>query len=182
MLLGVLLGASACQDMYDQPRMKTYAKSELFEDGRSARPVVAGTIARGHLKEDELLYAGKLGGKDADLFPFRITAEVMARGKERYEIYCTPCHDRTGSGRGMVVRRGFRPPPTFHQDRLRAAPAGHYFDVISNGFGSMFSYASRISPRDRWAIIAYVRALQLSQNARLDDVPGSERGRIEEPR
>jgi hypothetical protein len=168
--------------MYDQPRFKTYAKTDFFEDGRSSRPLIAGTIARGHLKDDELLSTGKIEGKDADVFPFKITAEVMKRGKERYEIYCTPCHDRTGSGRGMVVRRGFRPPPSFHQDRLRQMPAGHFFDVISNGFGAMFSYAARVHPRDRWAIVAYVRALQLSQNARLEDVPDAEKDHIEEPR
>lgn len=176
----MLGGASVgCQDMYDQPRYKPLGASTFFADRRASRPVVPGTIARGRLAEDPVLATGKSGGADAVLFPFPITRAVLERGHERYDVFCSPCHDRAGTGRGMVVRRGFRQPPSFHQDRLRIAPPGHYFDAITNGFGSMYSYASRIPPRDRWAIAAYVRALQLSQNVRLQELAPEDQARVE---
>jgi hypothetical protein len=156
--------------MHDQPKYKPLAGSTFFDDGRASRPLVAGTVARGQLKLDEHFYTGKVGGKLVDTFPMEVTRDMLERGRERYTIFCAQCHDRTGAGQGMIVQRGFRRPPSFHIDRLRQAPVGHYFDVMSNGFGSMYSYASRVSPKDRWAIIAYVRALQLSQNATLADV------------
>jgi len=174
------LGALGCrQDMHDQPKYIPLRESTFFADERSARPLVAGTVARGELHDDTLLYTGKIDGKDATIFPFPVDANVMARGQERFNIYCTPCHGRTGQGDGMVVRRGYRHPPTFHQDRLRNAPAGQIFDVITNGFGAMPDYATQIKVEDRWAIIAYVRALQLSEHASADDVPADHRGDLE---
>jgi len=170
---------SACrQDMHDQPKYIPLRESTFFSDSRSARPIVEGTVARGHLRDDELTYTGKMDGKDAAVFPMAIDARVMARGRERFDIYCSPCHGRTGQGDGMVVLRGYRHPPSFHQDRLRDAPVGHFFDVITNGFGAMPDYATQIRAEDRWAIIAYLRALQLSEHATPADVPASERDRI----
>jgi mono/diheme cytochrome c family protein len=166
-------------DMHVQPKYNTYDPSDFFADGRSARQPVAGTVARGELRIDEHLYTGKVDGKDADTYPFPIGANDILRGQERYNIYCSPCHDYTGSGRGMIVMRGFPPPPSFHIDRLRQAPPGHFFDVMTNGNGSMYSYASRITPEDRWRIAAYIRALQLSQNAKIDDVPAADRPKLE---
>ena len=157
--------------MHDQPKYVPLRQSSFFGDNRSARPLVAGTVARGHLRDDALLYTGKVNGADATIFPFPIDANVMARGRERFDIFCSPCHGRTGQGDGMIVRRGFRRPPTFHQDRLRSAPVGQLFDVITNGFGAMPDYAVQVRPEDRWAIIAYVRALQFSQHTAANDVP-----------
>ncbi len=176
-MLGVLVVAgSACRkDMHDQPTYIPLRQSAFFGDERSARPIVAGTVARGQLREDTLLYTGKVNGADATMFPFPIDAQVMARGHERFDIYCSPCHGRTGQGDGMVVRRGFRRPPSFHQDRLRNAPVGQIFDVITNGFGAMPDYATPVPAADRWAIIAYLRALQLSEHATLADVPADRR-------
>ena len=162
-------------DMHVQPKYKPLDPSTFFDDGRSARPEVPGTVAHGHLRTDELLFTGKVNGEPSDAFPFPVTREVLERGRERYNIYCSPCHDYTGSGRGMVVQRGFPPPPSYHLERLRKAPAGHFFEVITNGYGAMYSYASRVTPEDRWAIVAYIRALQLSQHATLEDVPPKER-------
>jgi mono/diheme cytochrome c family protein len=166
--------------MHVQPKYKPLGPSNFFGDGRSARPEVPGTVAHGYLRADELLYTGKLNGEPADVFPFPITRMVLERGRERYNIYCSPCHDYTGSGRGLVVQRGFPPPPSYHLERLVKAPAGHFFEVISNGYGAMYSYASRITPEDRWAIVAYIRALQLSQHATLEDVPVQEREHLTE--
>src|SRR5207253_2502607 len=172
-VLGVLcVSAAACrQDMHDQPKYIPFRQSSFFPDQRSARPIVAGTVPRGQLRDDPLLYTGKIDGADATVFPFPIDDTVMARGHERFDIFCSPCHGRTGQGDGMVVRRGYRHPPTYHQDRLRDAPVGHFFDVITNGFGAMPDYAAQIRPDDRWAIIAYVRALQLSEHATINDAP-----------
>ena len=167
-------------DMHIQPKYVPYDASTFFADGRSERPEVPGTVAHGHLRTDELLYTGKLNGEPADVFPFPITRQNLERGRERYNIYCSPCHDYTGSGNGLVVQRGFPPPPSYHIDRLVKAPAGHFFDVMTNGFGMMYSYASRVTPEDRWAIVAYIRALQLSQNATLEDVPAKAREHLTE--
>jgi mono/diheme cytochrome c family protein len=174
-----LVGSACRQDMHDQPKYIPLRESSFFNDDRSARPLVEGTVARGQLHDDELLYTGKARGEDATVFPFAITADVMARGQERFNIYCSPCHGRTGQGDGMVVRRGYRRPPSLHVDRLRTAPAGHFFDVITNGFGAMPDYASQIRAEDRWAIIAYMRALQLSEHATPGDVPAGERDKIQ---
>ena len=178
--LVVIVSSAACrQDMHDQPKYIPLRQSAFFNDARSARPVVEGTVARGQLHDDELMYTGKVGGADATLFPMRVDAAVMARGQERFNIYCAPCHGRAGQGDGMIVRRGYRRPPSFHQDRLRDAPAGHFFDVITNGFGAMPDYATQITAEDRWAIVAYVRALQLSEHATVADVPAADRSRIQ---
>ena len=165
--------------MEDQPKVRTLQGSDFFADGRAARPRVPGTVARGLLHEDVLLETGKLAGRDADLFPYPIDAAVLARGRERYDIYCSACHDRTGAGDGMIVRRGFPRPPSFHEPRLRAAPAGHFVGVMANGFGRMYPFADRVSARDRWAIAAYIRALQLSQNAALADATPQDRMSLE---
>jgi len=169
--LALLLLAGCRQEMYDQPRTKPHRPSDFFADGRSDRQPVAGAIARGQLRDDSHLYTGKVGGQLVSTFPFPVTRAVLERGRERFNIYCAPCHDRLGNGNGMIVRRGFRPPPSLHEDRLRDAPVGHHFDVISNGLGSMPDYAAEIPVRDRWAIVAYLRALQLSQRASVADVP-----------
>ncbi len=167
------------QAMYDQPKYEPMEASSFFADGLSSRQQVRGTVARGQLRLDTHFYTGKVNGELAETFPVAVTREVLMRGRERYDIFCSPCHDRAGTGNGMVVQRGLRQPPSFHIDRLREAPVGYYFDVMTSGYGAMYSYASRIIPEDRWAIAAYVRALQLSQNATLEDVPGDVRKRLE---
>ena len=173
----VLAGCS--RGMEDQPKVKPFEPSDFFSDGRSARPLVAGTVARGHLELDPLLDTGKEGGQDAREFPFPVTRAVLERGRERYDIFCAVCHDRAGTGEGMIVKRGFPRPPSFHTDRLRNAPLGHFFDVITHGFGRMYPYNDRIKVEDRWAIVAYIRALQLSQHAELADVPSTERAALD---
>ena len=175
----LVLAAACRQDMHDQPKYVPLRQSSFFGDERSARPLVPGTVARGHLRDDTLLYTGKINGADATVFPLVPDSRMMARGQERFDIYCSPCHGRTGQGDGMVVRRGFRRPPSFHEDRLRNAPIGHLFDVITNGFGAMPDYATQIRAEDRWAIVAYVRALQLSEHATLADVPADKRSELE---
>jgi mono/diheme cytochrome c family protein len=236
-----LIFAFGCrQDMHDQPKYEPHEPSAFFEDGRASRPLVEGTVPRGELKDDSLLYTGRLAGGAgnqgaatsstggglsgsgqgagltagegasggstvnpranlvpqatqvrgiagegqtgagfADAFPFPITAEVMDRGQERFNIYCAICHDRTGSGNGMIVRRGYRRPPPLSEERLVKAPAGYFFDVITNGFGSMPSYSEQIPVRDRWAIVAYVRALQMSQRAPLADLSPEAKAKLE---
>jgi mono/diheme cytochrome c family protein len=165
--------------MHDQPKFEPLEPSAFFADGRSARRPVEGTVARGQLHEDALLHTGKVGGANATVFPFPVDAAVMARGQERYDIFCAPCHARTGDGNGMIVQRGYRQPPTLHSDRLRDAAPGHFFDVITNGFGAMPDYSAQIPAADRWAIVAYVRALQLSAHATLADVPAADRGALQ---
>ncbi len=186
--IGLVLGLSALtacspklsmQEMAAQPRFEVYEPSAFFSDGASARPLETGTVPRGGQQADALFYTGQLNGQPAEMFPFPITHEVLSRGQERFDIYCAPCHGRTGNGDGLVVRRGFTAPPSYHIDRLRQAPVGHFFDVITNGFGAMSSYAEQIAVRDRWAIIAYIRALQLSQHAALSDVPADQRGQLQ---
>ena len=178
--LTLSLVLSGCrQDMHDQPRYKPLAGTEFFGDGRSARPVVEGTVARGQLRIDSTRYTGKLEGQEVDVFPFPITREDLARGQQRFNIYCSPCHSRIGDGNGMVVRRGFRQAASYHTERLIKAPVGHFFDVITNGFGAMPSYASRVEPDDRWRIAAYIRVLQLSENATINDVPRDQRSGLE---
>ena len=177
-LAAATLLAGCRQDMHDQPRFKPLRESDFYGDHRSARPLVEGTVARGHLDDDELLATGKVNGQDATDFPWPVTTEVMARGRERYDIFCSPCHDRTGSGDGMIVRRGYRRPPSFHIDRMRQAAVGHFFDVITNGFGAMPDYRAQVPVVDRWAIAAYIRALQASQHATLDAVPPAEREKL----
>ncbi|HOK45463.1 MAG TPA: cytochrome c [Bryobacteraceae bacterium] len=177
-MCAVLLLASCRRDMQDTPRARTFQESKFFDDRMSARPLPAGTVSQDYGSYDELLETGKIGQRVSEVFPFEITAEVFARGRERFNIFCAPCHGRTGDGDGMVVRRGFRRPPSYHIERLRNAPAGHFFDVITNGYGSMYSYADRVPVRDRWAIAAYIRALQLSQGATIADVPADKRAEL----
>jgi mono/diheme cytochrome c family protein len=179
LILYLILLTGCAQVMASEGKEEPLLASDFFGDGRSARPLEPDTVARERLPDDELLYTGQVNGQPADLFPFEITKEVMDRGQERFDIFCSPCHGRVGNGQGMIVQRGFKPPPSFHLDRLREAPAGHFFDVMTNGFGVMPSYASRVPPEDRWAIVAYIRALQLSQNATPADVPESARGQLE---
>jgi mono/diheme cytochrome c family protein len=178
MVPGLLLLTGCQQKMADQPRYEPLSRSTFFGDERGARRLVEGTVARGELRGDELLYTGKVGGKPVDLFPFPATLAVLTRGQQRYNIFCSPCHDRVGTGQGMIVRRGYRVPSSLHIDRLRQAPAGFFFDVISNGFGVMPDYAQQVQPEDRWAIVAYIRALQLSQHATLADVPEDQRQQL----
>jgi mono/diheme cytochrome c family protein len=181
LVLGLPLVLAGCQQkMADQPRYEPLQKSEFFGDDRSARPAVEGAVARGALQNDELFYTGKVGGKEADVFPYPVNQAMFRRGQERFNIYCSPCHDRTGRGEGLVVRRGYRPPPSLHIDRLRQAPVGHFFDVMTRGLGAMPDYAEQVPPDDRWAIAAYIRALQFSQQARLSELPESERRRLAE--
>lgn len=177
-----LLVAGCRQDMHDQPRYEPLEASTFFEDGRASRPLVTGTVARGQARTDTHLYTGKVNGKLAETLPFAVSQALLERGRERYEIYCVPCHDRTGNGQGIVVQRGFRRPPSLHIDRLRAAPIGHFFDVISNGLGAMMDYAAQVPPQDRWAIAMYIRALQLSQHASLADVPPEMRQQLQSTR
>ena len=170
------LTLTACrQDMHEAPRYNPLAESNFFSDQRSARPMVEGTVARGHLQIDEARYTGKINGDDVDQFPIPIAKEDIERGQDRFNVYCTPCHGRLGDGNGMVVLRGFRQPPSYYSDRLVHAPVGHFFDAITNGFGAMPSYASRVQPDDRWRIVAYIRALQLSESASLNEVPADQR-------
>ena len=170
-LLAVLALAGCRQDMHDQPRFKPLARSDFYADLRSARTPVEGTVARGQLHEDSYFYTGKMGGSPGDYLPFAVSPEVLARGRERFNIYCSPCHSQLGDGNGVIVQRGFRRPPSYHTERLRKAPLGYFFDVMTNGFGAMPEYASQIPARDRWNIVAYIKALQLSQGATQADVP-----------
>ena len=182
--LGLALGLAGCrQNMHNQAKYIPLRESEFFADGTSARPLPAHTVARGFLRADTGgtgVYTGLArDGKPVADFPFPVTREVLLRGEQRYNIFCSPCHDRAGTGRGMVVQRGYKQPPSYHIDRLRSSPVGYLYNVVTEGFGVMPSYASQIPPEDRWAIVAYVRALQLSQNARLADLSPEERARLD---
>jgi mono/diheme cytochrome c family protein len=171
-----LLPLAGCRnDMHDEPRYKPLAQSEFFGDHRSARPKIDGTVPRGYLRIDEARYTGKIGGEEIDQFPFPIAKVDIERGQGRFNIYCTPCHGRLGDGNGLVVQRGFRQPPSYYEDKLMRAPVGHFFDVMTNGFGAMPSYASRVEPDDRWRIAAYIRALQLSENVPITAIPPDQR-------
>jgi len=178
LVLGALLVSACQQQMADQPRVQPLQKSTFFGDERSARPLPPGTVARGELRLDDALSTGKSSGVLVDTLPIPLTLALLDRGQERFDIFCSPCHGRVGNGDGMIVRRGFRPPPSYHIDRLRQAPIGHFFDVMTNGFGAMPSYAAQVPLYDRWAIAAYIRALQLSQHAPLAYLPPAERPRL----
>ncbi len=180
----VLLAAAtaACrQDMHDAPRYDPLEASAFFADGVASRPLPANTVARGNLRQDDHLYQGRINGQLADTFPMPVTEQVMARGQERYNVFCQPCHGPTGAGNGMIVQRGFRAPPSYHEERLRNAPVGYFYDVMTNGFGAMQDYASQVPVADRWAIAAYMRALQLSQRATVNDVPADRRADLDRP-
>jgi mono/diheme cytochrome c family protein len=178
-VLGLTLAitlTSACRlDMHVQPRENPLSRNDFYSDQRSARPLIEGTVARGQLDADTYFYTGKIGNNPGEFMPFPVTKDVLARGRERFNIFCAPCHSRLGDGNGFVPSRGFaRKPPSFHIQRLQKAPVGYFFDVITEGFGIMPDYASQIPPQDRWDIVAYVRALQLSQNATMADVPAGQ--------
>jgi mono/diheme cytochrome c family protein len=180
-ILSVSFVLSGChRDMRDQPRYEPLEASAMFANHQSARPVPAGTVARGQLAKDEAVETGKSGGQFVAQVPLTINKALLARGRERFNIYCSPCHDRTGAGDGMIVQRGFRQPPSLHIDRLRGAPAGHFFDVMTHGLGAMPRYGPHIKPNDRWAIVAYIRALQLSQSATVDELPSDDRRQLEQ--
>ena len=171
-VFALAVAAAGCrQDMHDAPRYNPLRATTFFTNGSSARVLVANTVPRGGLKEDRHLYEGIVDGKPADTFPMPVTAAVLARGQERFNVFCSPCHGRTGEGNGMIVQRGFRRPPSYMEDRLRNAPVGYFFDVMTHGFGAMQDYSAQVPVADRWAIAAYIRALQFSQRASMDDVP-----------
>ena len=179
--LGVCLALAGCSrlDMQDQPKYKPQRPSNFFVDGRSGRPQVEGTVARGDMEEDVAFYEGKNDkGDDVDVFPVAVDKAFLQRGQQRYEIYCSPCHGRIGNGLGMIVRRGFKQPPSYHIERLRTAPVGHLYDVVTNGYGAMLNYAAQVQVRDRWAIVAYIRALQYSQNVNINDLSAEARAKV----
>lgn len=179
MSLSLLAVGCARLDMQDQPKYRPQRPSEFFADGRSERQPVEGTVARGDMEDDTAFYEGKdAAGKDIAEFPIAVNKDVIVRGQNRYDIYCSPCHGRIGNGLGMIVRRGFKQPPSYHIERLRDAPVGHFYDVITNGYGAMLNYAAQVQPRDRWAIIAYIRALQYSENANVNDLPAEARAKL----
>jgi mono/diheme cytochrome c family protein len=177
----VVLLAGCRQDMHDQPKYRGLRSSAFFADGASARPLIEGTLARDTLQTDESFFTGKNGQTAVTELPFPVDAAVLDRGQERFNIYCTPCHGRLGDGQGMVVQRGLRQAASYHQDRLRQEKVGYFYDVITNGFGAMQGYAEQIPVRDRWLIVAYVRTLQLSQHASVEDVPADRRGALDAP-
>ena len=178
-LLALAASAACRRDMQDQPKYIPLRPSSFFDDGRSQRPLVEGAIPRGHLNDDPAFYTGKgPDGKYVETFPFPVTRQVIERGQNRFNIYCTPCHGRLGFGDGKIVRRGFKHPPSYHSDRLRQVQAGYIFNVITEGFGAMPDYAAQVAPADRWAIVSYIRALQLSENGAVDDVPPEARAQL----
>ena len=168
-------------DMQNQPYKRPLRESDFYADRRSARPLVEGTVARSDLRADTYFYTGKIGQDNGDYMPFPVTAEVLKRGQQRFNIYCSPCHGETGDGQGMIVQRGLKRPPSYHNERLRKAPIGYFFDVMTNGFGAMLDYSQQVPPHDRWAIAAYIRALQLSQGATRADVPAGQKIADEPP-
>ena len=169
-----LLLSGCRQDMHNQPKFYPQRGTSFFADGRSARPQVENTVARNQMHENQYFYTGVVDGKEGDGMPLPVNVELLERGQEKYNVFCTPCHSRVGNGAGMIVQRGYRPAGNFHTDRLRNAPLGHFYSVIANGYGAMPEYASQIGPEDRWAIVAYIRALQLSQAARPADIPSGQ--------
>jgi mono/diheme cytochrome c family protein len=173
-LVSVVAVSGCRQDMHNQPKYRPLRGTAFFADGASARPQIEGTIARGTLRENDAFFTGKTGTALVRELPFKVDEGAVSRGQERYNIFCAPCHDATGTGRGMVVQRGYKQPPSFHEDRLRNIEAGHFFDVMTNGFGSMPDYRMQLSARDRWNVVAYIRALQLSQRAATTDIPGGD--------
>jgi mono/diheme cytochrome c family protein len=178
-LASTVLVAGCRQDMHDAPRYEAFEANSTFADNRASRTAPTGTVARGWLRDDEALYTGKLAGQTVDEFPFAIGRAELLRGQERFNIYCTPCHGKLGDGNGMVVSRGLRQAASYHQDRLRQEKLGYFYDVITNGFGAMQGYAEQIPVRDRWLIVAYVRTLQLSQHASVNEVPADQRGALD---
>ncbi len=176
-MLGLTL-AGCRQDMHDQPKFVPLRASDFYPDKRSERPYPDGTVPAGEFQDNSPFYTGTANDAPIDYFPMQISAADLKRGQERFNIYCTPCHGRMGDGNGMIVQRGFRQPPSFHIDRLRTSPPGHFFDVMTHGFGAMPDYAMQVAPADRWRIAAYIRALQLSQHATMNDVPEGMRSQV----
>jgi len=175
-LLALIFVTAGCRiDMHVQPYYRPLTKSDFFADGRSSRLPVDGTVARGDLRDDTYFYTGKVNGNLGDTMPYPLTKEVLDRGRDRFNVYCTPCHGRVGDGNGFIPSRGLRHPPSYHSDRLRKVPLAYFFDVMTNGFGVMQDYSAQIPPRDRWAIAAYVRALQLSQNVNSAELPAGQK-------
>jgi hypothetical protein len=178
-ILAILL-LTGCNAMRDQPKYEPLEENDFFADQRASRPLPAGTIPRSEGLDDPEQYSPRdANGQLVDSFPFEVTLDVLERGREQFDIFCSPCHGRDGYGQGMIVSRGFSPPPSLHDQRLREAPAGYFYEVITNGFGRMYAYNDRIAPHDRWAVVAYIRALQLSQNATVTDVPPDQRQNIQ---
>ncbi len=174
MTVTAALLAGCRQDMHNQPKFYPQRGTSFYADNRSARPQVENTVARNQMHANTYFYTGVVDGKEGDGMPLPVTAELLERGQEKYNVFCTPCHSRVGNGAGMIVQRGYRPAGNFHTDRLRNAPLGHLYSVIANGYGAMPEYGSQVGAEDRWAIVAYVRALQLSQNARTADIPSGQ--------
>jgi mono/diheme cytochrome c family protein len=172
--LCLLLAVGCRQDMADQPRYNPLSPSTFFADGRSERPLIENTVARGSIADDALVIP-----KDSNAFPLPVNATLLERGEDRYKIFCTPCHGLQGDGNGFVAMRGMKHPPSYHLERLREAPVGYFYDVVTNGFGVMPSYAEQIPPRDRWAIIAYIRVLQLSRDAKVSELPADLKAKLE---
>jgi mono/diheme cytochrome c family protein len=180
------LALAGCrQDMHDQPKFKPLGETQFYADKRESRPLLANTVSRGDLHDgDPEFYTGKTGkdGKDdVEVFPITVNEELIERGHQRFDVFCSPCHGRLGNGLGMIVRRGFKQPPSYHIERLRTAPVGHFFDVITNGYGAMYNYSAQITPRDRWAIVSYIRALQYSQNVKVADLSAADRAKLPPP-
>lgn len=174
-----LLLSSCGVSMYDQPKFKPYERSDFFPDNLSARQPPPGTVPRRQTPVNVALETGQVNDRPVDTIPLPVTRELLARGQDRYNVFCAICHGLAGYGDGMIVQRGFLPPPNFHTDQIRNLPNGTIFNVISNGYGAMYPYGDRITPEDRWAIVAYIRALQLSQNATINDVPADQRQNIQ---
>jgi hypothetical protein len=174
------LAFAGCRlEMHDQPKLDPYQASEFFDNGAASRALLAGTIARGTFHTNEVFYLGMRGTNLVEELPTTLTRELLDRGHERFDIYCSVCHGADGQGNGMIVQRGFPPPPSFHTPRLREAPVGHFYRVITDGYGIMFPYAARVPPSDRWAIVAYIRALQLSEATEISDLPPEARAQLE---
>lgn len=182
LLLAGLVATAGCNtgDMQDQPKLEPLEPSQFFADHRASRPLVEGTVARGHLRVDHHLYEGRTSGELVTTFPQPVTRQMLLRGQERFNIFCTACHGEVGFGDGMAVQRGYPRPPSFHTDKLRSQPVGHFYDVITNGYGRMMDYKEQIPPRDRWAIVAYLRALQKSQYTLRDELVATDIAALEE--
>ncbi len=179
LVLAALVAVAGCrQDMHDQDKYQAFERNDFFDDQRASRPLVAGAVPRGHLQEDETFFTGLANGAMVERVPLRVDRELIERGRERYDVFCSPCHDRVGTGNGMIVQRGYKQPASFHEARLIDVPDGYFFQAISNGFGVMPSYARQVPTRDRWAIVAYIRALQLSQSAQPDDLTADDLARL----
>lgn len=179
-LFALALSMSGCrQGMVNQDRVKPLAQNDFFKDGSGSRPIPAHTVARGHLNEDDRFFRGMMGDHLIESLPIPLTRELLERGRERFDVYCAVCHGGTGTGNGMIVQRGFPKPPSLHEPRLRAAPVGHFYDVITQGYGVMYPYAARVEPGDRWAIVAYVRALQFSQHVNPGELPSEDQTKLE---